>query len=673
MDEISKEVKQKLTELSAYWSTQYEQMGKDLEFSTGKQWEEPIIKQRKKRPTLVLNMIPTYVKRIVNSVKMAPFGIEVNSENTELASFISSLIGGIEYNSNAATAYEKALDHSVRAGLGFIVVTNEYTDDESLEQTIRINSVKDPRQVMIDPHAEDVGDARYGIYYTHVDKNWAKEVYGNEVNEGSEYFDIFESFSVPEDSVVDLYYYKLASTEKMKFWYEDGTSSFDLDESKVQVGSRKVAKKTLKVYHFVGQKLINETEIAIPYIPIIPVYGSPVFEEGLRYAGLVREVHDAQVSVNYLASTEQELIASAPKNPWVIAATQVQGHENVWARAATEPAAFLTYNPVPGVESPKRENNVAQTQSLQAAKQLIQSDFGRLTGIFDPKLGAGGTEESGVALGIKNMNSEIATAGSIDALENAITQVGKVVLALLPIIYDTERNVQVKGEEGKLSYVKANVSEVLKQLGNNVSVFASAGPSYESKRKEGLKTLLDLSHMLPADKATALLDLIVGQVEVGGKAKVVERVKKIMDPALVGESNVDPQAQQALDAAKTTISEQQATIGQANQIITNMQTYMLQKDKEMENKMLLETAKIENQYRIELLKQNGADTRQQEELSVRISDLEEKLNHDANVEILKAKQNKEQLDFDKQKHAASTATELIKTALPSGVNPKTVG
>lgn len=692
-DDISKEIKQKLTELSSYWNTQYKQIGDDLKFASGDQWSEAAKKQRRKRPTLTLNVCNTYIRRIVNAVKMSPFGINISCDKHELAELVSGVVKAIEYNSNASTAYETALEHATIGGLGFIVITNDYANAEDLEQVIKINTVRDPRQIMIDPHATCVSDARYGIYYTHIDKDYAKEQYGNDIDLGQEYFDIYESFSVPEGSVVDLYYYKIDTDEKMKYWYSDGTSSYEelemesedgeieSDEDsmgvmpqKTLINKRKVFTKELKIYHYIGQKLIEETELDIPYIPIVPVFGNIVYDDNLRYAGLIRDVHDAQMAINYLASTEQELIASAPKNPYVIASTQVQGHEQVWARSAVDPAAFLPYTPVQGVEAPKRENNVAQTQSLQAAKTMILNDMQRLTGIFDPQLGTGGTNESGVALGIKNQNGDIATAGYIDGLANAITQVGKIVLAMIPIIYDTERAVQVMDEEGGISYVKANMKDVIDKMGGTVSVYASAGPSYESKRKEGLNTIIQLSAMLPEDKKTALLDIVTEQVELTNKNKVISRVKKLMDPMLLGEDNqqMDPQAVQALQTADQTIQEQQATINQANQIIANLQTYIIQKDKEIETKALIEAAKLENQFRIAQLKEQGADARTLAQIEASFRELTEKLEQDSSKKIIDAKQNQEKINMDKSKQRADSAIGLINAVLPKNVNPRTV-
>lgn len=246
---------------------------------------------------------------------------------------------------------------------------------------------------------------------------------------------------------------------------------------------------------------------------------------------------------------------------------------------------------------------------------------------------------------------------------------------MIPIIYDTERAVQVMDEQGNISYVQANMQDVIKQMGGTVSVYASAGPSYESKRKEGLNTMLQLSAMLPEDKKTALLDVITEQVELPNKVKVVNRVKKLMDPMLLGEDNqqMDPQAQAALQAADQTIQEQQATIDQANLIIQNLQTYILQKDKEMQTKALIEAAKIENAYRIEQLKQQGADARTLAQIEADFKKLYEQLDQQANIEIVNAKQKQEQINMDKANQHAENASKLIKAVLPQGVEPRTVG
>jgi hypothetical protein len=184
-----------------------------------------------------------------------------------------------------------------------------------------------------------------------------------------------------------------------------------------------------------------------------------------------------------------------------------------------------------------------------------------------------------------------------------VQQVGKVILAMVPEIYDYEREWEVEDETGKIVAVRANLAQILRD--NKVSIMVDSGPSYETRRKEATAALLQLSQSLPEDKKAMLLDVVVEQLDIPNKGKVLERVK-----GLIGlNDEVDPQAQMALQAAEQTINTLQQTIGQAGQIITQLQSMLVDKDKELQVKLEIERMKAEKDLAIAQIREAGLDGR----------------------------------------------------------------
>lgn len=615
MDELQtlRDLKDTLSELNGFWSTQYDRMKDDLEFYGGRQWGDDRLKKRKGRPNLTANTTALYISRVVNSVRVSPYGINVSCENKEMEELLSGILKQIEYDSNAKDAYCTALEHATATGLGFIHIDHDYVDGDSYEQEIKICKVSDPRKVMLDPYAEGVGDARYGIYFSHISSDRATELYGEDAGSGKFFgIDIYNNFDVPSDSVCDLYWYRLKEAKQTKYLLSDGSEIVgDIDYTELAtmgvyvVNERTTSKKVCETTHIVGSKIIGTTELDIPFIPLVPVYGKRIYQEDVRFGGVVRDLRGLQEALNYVISTETELIANAPKTPFIIGTTQIQGLEKFWEGSAEQTPAYLPYNPISGVAPPSRADNTAQTQGLAQTRQMLQADMGRVVGIFDGQLGAGEVEQSGIALQVRNSAGDIASATYVESLEDSVQQVGRVILAMMPIIYDSERVMSVRGEQG-IERVSVNVAEVLKA--NEVDVYSDAGPSYETRRRESTAALLQVLDVLPPEEKPKYIDLVISQLELPNKAELLNRVSSYTNADESGE--MDPQALEALQTAEQTIGQLQETVNQAGAIIQQLQGLLISKDKEMQTKVEIERMKIEKDLAVAQLREASQNERE---------------------------------------------------------------
>ena len=65
-----------------------------------------------------------------------------------------------------------------------------------------------------------------------------------------------------------------------------------------------------------GEGVVETTEWAGKYIPLIPVYGEEIWIENKRvWKSLIRDAKDAQMAFNYWRKTATELVALQPKAP----------------------------------------------------------------------------------------------------------------------------------------------------------------------------------------------------------------------------------------------------------------------------------------------------------------------------------------------------------------------
>lgn len=654
-DDETRLMKDRMAEVQQHWSRQFENVREDLEFFSGSQWSDAAKKERKNKPTLTLNFTKNYVDRIVNQIRKYPFGINVKNEDPKITHLYQGLIRDIEYRSNASEAFEQAFESAVAAGVGFIAIDTGYEDETTLNQTISINRIADTTSVYIDPCSEkiDGSDAEYAIRVRYVDKRKAENEYNlkDDTEHQAFYAALFTNWMVPENTLPELIYYTKESKKIKRTWLQDGTF-FD-GESDIEppaemiAGTRMIERKYVKVCKYIGGKKIDETILNCSYIPIIPVYGDKVYDgQWSGYSGIVRLVRDQQTMINNYASAEAQLIHSAPTSPWLIAEGQVAGYEKIWSTANSGDWDHLPYNPQSlngqQVPPPTRVTNSVDTGHLVQARMGAIEDMQRSTGIFDSQMGKEDiSQQSGKAIMLKNRNADIASYHYTDNFTKSITQCGRVILELINSLYDTNRKLNVRGENGEVVPIEGNIKEMNIDP-NSFDSEVEAGPMVANERDATNAMLMEIGQMLP-QKFEMIADLLIENLQTPGTEEAVARLRKMLPPELLPEDEnstaPDPEAIAALQQAEAAVAERDALIDQYEQIIKQLQTMIIDSERDRQNKVEVEEIKSQTELAktelnneakviIEQMKQTGRAESDMTKIAAdaqkRISDLADK-------------------------------------------------
>ena len=649
-DETRSDIGKRLAIADGYYSKQYEQVHNDLEFASGKQWddEDTASRERDGRPTITLNHTRTYIDRIVNALRVSPIGIQIETENDEVTQLLQDKVRDIEYRNDANTCYEIAYENAVTSGLGYIILGTDYVNDEELDQTITMSHLQNPTCAFLDPlHKNTSGaDAEWGGYIEYMDKNQAEDMHGEEVTTGS-FADssLWSHWKVPENTVPDMVFYERQSVSRDRTWLTDGTYT-DEDTSEVPADmitqQRKIMTRIVKVYHFIGDKMVDYTELPISWIPIVPVYGDTLnlSDDNIYYGGIVHKTRDLNRIQNYLASTEMELAGQIPKSPILISEGQLEGHEEEWDNANTSPKPYLTYNPETSGEQlvgpPQRMDNNPQTMGLQAMRQQYTNEYASVTGMFPQMFGQGNTTgTSGRAILLRQSDSELTVSQYLDNLSKSIAQVGRIMVEMMSYVYDVEQDQTLRSSEGKVTRQNLNIGEVLEAVGKDLNITAHAGPSYESRRRESLAAMLEIGRISPA-KFENMLDLMVDNLDAPGSKEISARLKKMLPPELQDqEKNApDPQAIQALQVAEQTISEQEQTVEYLQGIVRQLQSAMIDDKNDRQQRMAeaqikaetaVVTTQMDNVTKIEL-EQIKAQSKLEDTMLKMQSDFDQRMN-----------------------------------------------
>jgi len=593
-----KEIKQRqriqdrMQRMNEYHNKTYDYVKDQLEFASGDQWQTNVRAERQKdgRPTVVLNLTKSYINRVVNPVRMNPIGVNVGTDNKELTDLLSGIIRQVEVESRMKEVTDVAYENAVTAGLGWYRLGTDYIDDDSLEQKVTVDIVRNPMSCWLDPYSKraDGSDAEFGAFIEYIDQEAAVEQYGEDaVGQGLGGVDIFEHWTVPEDSVADFTYYELESEKIQRYWYENGTTTDGQpNPNKPYVKARTIEKKQVRAIRYIGNKKIEW-------------------------------IKDSQRMVNYYGSNELELASLAPKSPWVIAEGQIEGYEEDWLNANRIATSALTYKPdaLGGqmVPPPMRADNQAQTGGLMASRQKAQEDMGREIGIFDNMLGqVEAANESGKAALLRANQGELPTAHYLQNLEQSIAQVGRVMLYLLAWVGDTPRMVGVRDAQGQTKYVETTLSEILTpKVLKNASIETTAGPAYESRRRESINAIMQMGQIMP-EKMGVMADILVENMDAPGSIEIAERLRKLPDiQALLdeGEGPTKEELEQQLQGAQAQMAQQQDTMGKMEGIIKQLQARIIADDKDRQADMAKTLIKEEGALARERMKQVGEDER----------------------------------------------------------------
>jgi hypothetical protein len=334
------------------------------------------------------------------------------------------------------------------------------------------------------------------------------------------------------------------------------------------IRSRMVDIKKVKWCKINGFEVLQEQDWAGDWIPVVRVIGNEFEIDGRLYlSGIVRNAKDAQRMYNYWVSQEAEMLALAPKAPFIGYGGQFEGYEQQWKTANTTNWPYLEVNPdvTDGQGGPlplpqRALPPMAQTGLIQA-KMGASEDIKATTGQYDSSLGQVSNERSGKAILARERQTDRGTYHYVDNYARAVRYITRQIINLVPKIYDTERIARIIGEDGEVSTVKINpmqqepVKKIVDQTGiviekiynpgvGKYDVMVTTGPSYMTKRQEALEAMAQLLQGNPQLWAVAG-DLFIKNMDWPGAQEMAKRFAKTIDPKLMEDGDKDPALQAA--------------------------------------------------------------------------------------------------------------------------------
>ena len=667
----------------------------DLKFVNGDQWPVELQNSRnlESRPVLTINKLDTYCRQVTNQQRQQRPRIKVHATNTEadakVAKVISGVIRHIEVNSNADHAYDNGFDYAVRMGWGFWRVTTKYVREDSFDQEIYIEPVDNPFTVYFDPNsiAPDGSDAEKCLVTTMMPKEVFRKLYPD-LDDGTSFTqrgtgDSQSEWITKEDIRIAEYFYTVRekatlyhlSDGSMKF--ADGKDFFQRIEMAglTVIDERPSYKKTIKWKKMTAIEVIEERDWPGRYIPIVPCYGRHVvIGDKRKKFGMIRNAKDPQRMYNFWQTSLTESIALAPKAKWIMAEGQDEGHENEWAQANVKSTSYLRYKqrdidgqPAP---PPQRLQPEPPPAGVITAASVINDDLQAIMGIFDPnQLPTGNI--SGKALNGQQQQIDLTNFDYYDNLTRSIAHTGKIILDLIPKIYDSQRVLRIIGDDGKPDLVTLNERNAVGEVMNDVTVgeydvVMETGPGYNSKRQEAVDSMMGMLSADPTLMQTAG-DLIFRNMDFPGADIIADRLATLNPLSQVDEkSPIPPQVQMQLAQSQAQMQQMQQQLQQLQMVIKQRQDIeQVKQDSETKRELLRQTAKAHNTETMAEVKVNDQNTRAvTSQNKIEIEAIMELLLHHMDT----ARLNQEIAKRDREQQASMRFAE---TDISSGANPLT--
>ena len=565
----------------------------DLKFAGGDQWPVEIqnSRQLESRPFLTINKIDAYCRQIANSQRQQRPRIKCHGMNTDsdekMAQIITGICRHVEEQSDADAAYDNAFDFAVRMGWGFWRITTDYVRPDSFDQEIYIKRIENPFMVYFDPNSNepDGSDAEKCLITEVVSKEAFRKMYPDaETDAGFTPRGTGDSQSewiTKEDIRIAEYFYteykhtKLVLLSDGTTVYEDEMPSQDmmLAAGIYEVSRRVTVKKQIKWCKLTGMQILEKRDWAGKYIPVVPVYGQQLIVDSKKKKfGLTRMAKDPQRMYNFWSTALTESVALAPKAKWLLAEGQDEGHEDEWNQANIKSMPVLRYKQTDSEGRPANAPTRLQPEpppvGITTALEGLNADLMAVVGIYDPSMLPQGNQ-SGKAIQGQQSQVDMTNFHYYDNLTRSIKQTGRIILDLIPHVYDSERALRIIGDDGKGEIVNLNQKtqdeQGVEKILNDVTVgqydvVMETGPGYNSKRQEAVESMVQMLGIDPQLMQQAG-DLVFRNMDFPGADIIADRLAAANPLAQIDDkSEIPPQAQMMIKQGQATIQQLQQQI-----------------------------------------------------------------------------------------------------------------
>jgi len=299
-------------------------------------------------------------------------------------------------------------------------------------------------------------------------------------------------------------------------------------------------------YKVISGHVIEEYEWPSCHFPFAAVMGDEVVIEGQTIVtSLVTYAKDPQRFLNFLASDTAQAAKNNRREQFLATPSNIEGFEILWKNPANQ-AGVLLYNPDDKTQAPPARLPVPELpQTLLLNMQQADKDLRSIIG-YPQEMNDGRAfgQLSGKAIEAQQKIGNSSNLVFFDNLKIAQEQIGRVILSLLPKVYDTERTLSIHGVDGKSKQVTVN-KKIAGGMSNDLSkgdfdVTIKAGANYAAQKEEALKILVSLAQAGGPQMFSLIADIIAKNIDIEDNIELVNRLKTLVPLDVLAKADGKP-------------------------------------------------------------------------------------------------------------------------------------
>jgi hypothetical protein len=364
------------------------------------------------------------------------------------------------------------------------------------------------------------------------------------------------------------------------------------DES---TNERNVLTDEVQWFKIAGNKIIDRRVWPGKYVPIVRVIGEETIIEGkMDRKGHTRSMKDPQRMMNYWVSEATAQVALQTQTPYIAAVEATEGLETYWAKSNLDDAAYLPYNAYAedgtrSIPPPQRTQPPQMASAYIEGLKICENQMMQVSGQFQSQFGQNENATSGKAINERQRQGDNATYHYIDNLAIGIKYTGKILIDLIPKIYDTPRVIRILAKDGTEGAVKIDpnaqhahqptqdpnqeaesqiVSAIFNPNVGRYEIESDTGPGYATRRQEAFNAMSQIAAQNP-DFMKIAGDLLFKAMDAPMADELAERWAKTIPPNIMG-SGPPPEVQQL-----------QGQLQQAHDAVVHLQQQLDEKDREI--------------------------------------------------------------------------------------------
>ncbi len=488
----------------------------------GEQWSEAAIEQRnrRKRPLITNNILKPILRSEMNQARKAKPSIRVkpsdNKSDINLAVVFEDMIRHIEYASTAELAYDVAAESALAGGFGYLRASVDYIEPDSFDLDIIIEPVIEPLNVYVPSKQLSLDGSQWNDVFIVFTEHKSKYPDANPFNAdiANKDDDAIVLCEWIHRSEVETQMVKLSDSTVLSVEdYESDKGYYDALGISV-IAERAITQFKVESHILDGTSIIKTRLVPGQLMPIVPVYGEVYILDGkIVTKGLLSDAKDAQRGHNIARSQIVELANVSPRVPYIVGAGGVV-NERAWANSNDPAVPYLEYDYAAGGQPPIPYAREQSSQSYQAvATEFVNDVYQSIGKSTQPK------ETDPESFLSRLRSDDIGSFHFVDNMARAIRQLGKVIVGMIPHVYDEGRIVKIIGESGQTTQV------VLPKMSGKYDVTVEPGDNYKSKQDQTIYTLTELIRTFPEGRAMAA-PLLIEQLEFNGKEKVLAQLNQ---------------------------------------------------------------------------------------------------------------------------------------------------